>query len=277
MSVKRLTAVALLLLTAVACQKPKIIPDKTLANIFYDAFLTNAYTTAYVPVTDSVAVYEPVFARYGYTVEDMKYTIGNFSKRKSARLGDVVELAISRLEEEGLRLNREVAILDTVNARARRAFTRTVHEDTLVRVFSLRDTARLRFEIDPLQRGDYEVSFGYNIDSLDRNTRLIAVIECVRADGTSFESFRSSPLSRRNERTLSHRVANDGSLQSMTVTLARNDTRPRMESPHMSFRNVTVRYVPFADDAVDSLFLQSLGIGVFNMALIAVNETDSLP
>lgn len=103
-------AVVTLLCTA-ACARHTIIPDDELAQIFHDAFLTNAYIGSQNVRIDSLNIYEPIFARYGYTTEDVQYTIGNFSKRKSARLGDVVELAIDRLEEEGKRYDREVAIL----------------------------------------------------------------------------------------------------------------------------------------------------------------------
>ena len=78
----------------------------------------------------------------------MHYTIGNFSKRKSARLGDVVERAIEMLEREGKIYNREVAVLDTIDNVARRTFTRTVLADSLIRVGSRRDTARLSFSLD---------------------------------------------------------------------------------------------------------------------------------
>ena len=87
-------------LCAAACAHHKIIPDEKLALIFHDAFLANAYVGNRNLVKDSLNLYEPIFARYGYTTEDVHYTIGNFSKRKSARLGDVVERAIAMLESE---------------------------------------------------------------------------------------------------------------------------------------------------------------------------------
>jgi len=97
---------------------------------------------------DSLNLYEPIFAKYGYTTADVQYTIGNFSKRKSARLSDVVEQAIKLLETEAEHLDREVSILDTIDNVARRTFRRTLYADSLVRVTRLRDTARLRFVFD---------------------------------------------------------------------------------------------------------------------------------
>ena len=122
----RMAASAAFVLLLSACARHKIIPDDTLAQIFHDAFLTNAYIGSEGVKTDSLRIYEPIFARYGYTTDDVHYTIGNFSKRKSARLGDVVERAIEMLEREGKIYNQEVAVLDTIDNVARRTFTRTV-------------------------------------------------------------------------------------------------------------------------------------------------------
>jgi len=125
--------------------------------IFRDAFLSNAYISEERIPTDSLRIYEPIFARYGYYDDDVHYTIGNFSKRKSARLSDVVERAIDLLEAEGKVYNRRVAILDTIDNVACRTFTRTVFADSLLRVNSLRDTARLTFSID-VEPGEYRIT-----------------------------------------------------------------------------------------------------------------------
>ena len=123
----------LLVLSAAACSRPRIIPDEQLAAIFRDAYLTNAYVSREQIDTDSLKLYEPVFDRYGYTAEDVYYTIGNFSRRKSARLSDVVERAIVLLDTEGARYDHEVAVLDTIDRVARRTVTRTLRTDTLLR------------------------------------------------------------------------------------------------------------------------------------------------
>ncbi len=160
----RISLCAFLLLAGAACTRHKIIPDEKLAQIFHDAFLTNAYIGDVRVNIDSLNIYEPIFARYGYTTRDVYYTIGNFSKRKSARLGDVVEMAIDKLEAEGKFYDREVAVLDTIDNVARRTFTRTVYADSLIRVGSLRDTARLRIAVD-VQPGAFAIGDFENFGS----------------------------------------------------------------------------------------------------------------
>ncbi len=251
-----------------ACSKPKIIPDSRLADIFYEAFLTNAYIGEKRLRLDSLKVYEPIFERYGYTIEDVQYTFGNFSKRKSARLGDVVEVAIDRLESEGEWYNREVRILDTIDARARRAFSRVIYLDTLVEVNRLRDTSRLLIKIDSLLPGEYEVSFDYFIDSLDKNRGQRVIIELERNDGVRRSIFNNTMRSR-EEVSVSRTVKNEGDENSIYINLAKFQKDKKVERPRMKFNNIVVRYIPFAESVIDSLYDRSIDLGVFNHELIA--------
>ena len=169
---KRLIRLFCLIAAATAlgsCARDKVIPDEELARSFRDAYLINAYVSDRGVKLDSLELYEPVFSRYGYTAEDVRYTIGNFSRRKSAKLSDVVEQSIRLLEEESAYYKYEVGVLDTIDNVARRRFTRTVYSDSLIRVTRIKDTARLRVRIPDTRPGEYRVSFDYLIDSLDEN------------------------------------------------------------------------------------------------------------
>ena len=84
-----------------------IIPDDELALIFHDAFLTNAYLNAENVRSDSLRLYEPIFAHYGYTTEDVHYTIGNFFETEERAPGRRSSReAIDLLEAEGKIYNR---------------------------------------------------------------------------------------------------------------------------------------------------------------------------
>ena len=257
----RTALLALLGLLAAACARHTIIPDETLAMIFRDAFLSNAYISEERIPTDSLRIYEPIFARYGYTTDDVHYTIGNFSKRKSARLSDVVERAIDLLEAEGKVYNRRVAILDTIDNVACRTFTRTVFADSLLRVGSLRDTARLRFVFDSIRPGDYTIAFDYLIDSLDENTQLRASVWFERADDRRV-NVSPTYLTRRRAAEYRREMKADTSMRRLVLDLYEIRS-PKPKRPHMTVRNLRVVYTPDAAEAVDSLFLRQLNIKIF--------------
>ena len=74
-------------LAATGCRRYKVIPDRTLGQIFHDAMLTNAYVDNQGVNVDSLNIYEPIFARYGYTTEDVRYTLEEFSSRLREAVG----------------------------------------------------------------------------------------------------------------------------------------------------------------------------------------------
>lgn len=259
-TILRIAISATLLLLFAACARHKIIPDGKLALIFHDAFLSNAYIGSEGVKTDSLRIYEPIFARYGYTTDDVHYTIGNFSKRKSARLGDVVERAIEMLEAEGKFYNREVAVLDTIDNVARRTFTRTVLADSLIRIGSLRDTSRLSFSLD-VEPGEYTLSLKYLVDSLDRNERgLRGSVWLERRDSTRTNVY-TTTLRRNREETFSRRFTTDSTHRRLRISFLNFSGKP--QQPSVTVTDLKVEYIPPTHTAVEKLYEQQLGIRIF--------------
>lgn len=243
------------------CSNYKIIPDDQLADIFHDAYLTNAYIQQQGLRLDSMNIYEPIFARYGYTTADVQYTIGNFSKRKSARLSEVVEQAIEQLEAESKYYEHEVAILDTIDHIAQRTLRRTLLSDSVIRLSRLRDTSRLRFVVDSIRPGSYTVTFDYHIDSLDRNTQQRTSVWLERADGRRV-SVSPTYMARRRIAQYRRELTADSNARRLVLNIYEvRDRDPKQ--PHAMIRNLRVDYTPYAEEAVDSLFLRQLNLKLF--------------
>lgn len=242
------------------CSRHKIIPDDELALIFHDAFLTNAYLNVGNLPTDSLRLYEPIFARYGYTMDDVHYTIGNFSKRKSARLGDVVERAIDLLEAEGKVYDRQVAILDTIDNVARRTMTRTLVSDSLIRVSALRDTSLLSLTVD-VEPGEYTLSLKYEIDSLDRNPRgLRSTMWLERRDSTR-ANLHTMTLRRHREENFTRSFTTDSTHRRLCIHFLTFGEQP--QRPSVTVRDLKVEYTPPTRTAVDQLYEKQLDIRIF--------------
>lgn len=267
-------AAALLASLAASCDRPTVIPDDELAMIFRDAYLSNAYANDARERRDSLLVYESVFARYGYTASDVEHTIGTFSRRKSARLSDVVERAIALLEQEGLRYEREVAVLDTIDRVAQRTFTRTLRRDSLLRVASPGDTVRTRlvFDVEP---GTYRVDYRYEVDSTDANGRSMrSELWLEDAHGNRRSTVYNTLRQGRSER-VSRTFEADSTHRRLHVDLLRYTSRPQRTS--VRFYDVGITYIPPAAQAVDSLYLRQLNVRIFaDEFLRALSEADRL-
>ncbi len=269
-----LATLATLLL--MGCEQHKIIPDQTLAMIFHDAFLANSYYDRTNVKRDSLLIYEPIFEKYGYTAEDVQYTIGNFSKRKSARLGDVVELAIDILEEEGLRLDKEVADLDTVRNVATRFARYTYWRDTTIRCTRLRDTTRLRIELDSIREGNYKIEVTYFVDSLDKNRNNRATIYMQHPDGSKISS-QTITLRRDKEQTYERNISTTDSLpHKLVIDFWEPQKRQELNRPSIRLNEVKVTYILPDQQAIDSLFRNDLKLRLFADDFFHTKAKDSL-
>lgn len=259
---------------ALSCSREKVIPDPVLAQIFRDAYLTNAYIDERQIRFDSLEIYEPIFRRYGYTAENFRYTIGSFSRRKSANLSDVVEQAIAMLESEAAYYKREVAVLDTIDNVARRRYTRPFYADSLIRVSRLRDTARLRIRLEDVRPGEYNISYGYLIDSLDENrilrTRLWLEGESDTLRGDEYtmtlRKFRRSEITRTLRADTSMR----------TLVLSLYQTNGALKRPDVTIYDLKVTYTPEVERAVDSLYHDQLNLRIFSDEYFPSLAPDSL-
>jgi len=277
---KRTATILLIVLLAAAvagCRRHRIIPDDKLAMIFHDAFVTNAYIDREHVKTDSLMIYEPILEKYGYTSDDVYYTIGNFTKRKSARLSDVVERAITILEEEGRRYSQEVAVLDTIDAAARRHFTRYVLTDSLIKVHSLADTAAVHFTVGGIRPGTYRLTMTYKKDSLDKNDNIRGSMWLVRGDSMQQRRQQITYRNGREER-ISRTLTADGTHRTLHVALyewtRKGDKRRR---PHLTVEDLAIEYTPDTRLAVEDLYREQLNIRIFCDEFCRLFTQDSLP
>ena len=258
-----------------ACNKPKVIPDKDLGAIFRDAMLVNAYIAINTGTDlDSLRVYEPIFARYGYTAEDVQYTILNFSRRKSAHLSDVAEYMILLLDREANALNLQVAKLDTVENVARRRFTQVLYADTDIDVRKEADSSLLRYVVEPVYTGTYNIDASYTLDSLDKATGRRYRIYFERRDSTQ-RSIANGIVQRRKGASFSHRYEvrpEDSTYVRLVIDMAHFNDSKNKGTTRMQIHNMKITYTPPVEKCVELLFNEQSDMRIFSDTLIRAIE-----
>ena len=269
-----LIAVSLL---GIACGGPKVIPDKELGQIFHDALLANAYLNVNSETKiDSTNIYEPILADHGYTVEDLQYTITNFSRRKSARLSDVAEYTILLLAREAQDYNLQTSKLDTIENVARRHFTRTIFHKENVVAKTEGDSVLLRYRIPVSQPGEYRVTIDYRLDSLDDSNGRRYRIRWVKRDSLGYMPFGSGIISRRagakiNE--LGNFLATD-EYEAIEVELDYFPGLMKKKKPitRMRIEDLKLIYTPPIEESVNALFDEQTKLRIFSDSLIGSIE-----
>lgn len=234
------------------CRRKEVIPDDTLVDIFHDAFLTNAYISEKRTETDSLDVYRTIFEKYGYSEQDLKYTIGNFSRRKSAQLGKILERVSTRLKEEADTYRSQVVILDTIKYTALRAARRVIADDSLIVVKSLKDSANVVRTFDIPSKGELNVRYEYTFDEDPINDPRRLTIYLIDSRGRRRSSY---SVRLRREDSVDRRIEADTSSRRLRIEFeAIEDYSRKRVKNTLRIKNLHVTFTPTEEVAVDSLY-----------------------
>ncbi len=164
--------------------RPKNISNRGLVSLFKEFLLVNAYATdvLYLSARDSVDLYTPVLEKHGYTIEDFEYTIDNLTKRKSAQISDIMEVAISELKVEAdqrrILWNYWTRMVD----KGKKLAVDTLFIDSLLDSKKIGEKG-MRLYFEDLQPGTYHIDYKYLITSRTFGERVYAELRDV-ADST---------------------------------------------------------------------------------------------
>ena len=275
MKVSRIICLLATLLVAACSGRAKVIPDKDLVNIFHDAFIANAYMTEANINQDSIYLYEPIFKRYGYTMNDLQHTLTTINERKSSRISDIMRDVNERLEQESKMEQRKMIVLDTIDNLAKRTYTRTMYSDTLIRVKELRDTNKLHISLKDLVEGEYTVSFDYLIDTLDenRNSRVEAYLVI---NDTTNALRHTMMLSRFREGKYSRKFKADTQHKELYVNMYYHPNNEESKLPDITIRNFKIVRVLPTEVSVDSLYHEQLNLCIINHELMTAFTRDTI-
>lgn len=238
---------AALCLSGAGCSRKTIIPDSDLERIAREMFLVNAYANAERMKTDSLDIYTPILERYGYTQNDFFNTLANFQKRKSARLGDVIEASIASLESLAEGYEQKLRNLRYVDSLAKAQCSQEVLWMEHIAVNRLKDTTKLQLSLPIHDRGEYIVSYHYYIDTLDKNTRLQSTHEVYDKEGARIYYNRNNLTHDDSLRYTTTIKPKTGAVE-YRLTLA--DYTRREDEPHIVFDSVRIVYLPPSEVAL---------------------------
>lgn len=238
---------AALCLGGAGCSRKTIIPDRDLERITREMFLVNAYASNQKLQTDSLDIYTPILERYGYTQQDFFNTLANFRKRKSARLGDVVEASITSLENLAAGYEQKLRDLRFVDSLAKAQCSQEVLSIDRIVVRRMKDTTKLQLSLPIHDRGEYIVSYNYYIDTLDKNTRLQSNHEIYNSEGIR-TYFNRNTLTHADSTHFQTTIRPKEGAVEYRLILA--DYLRREEEPHIAFDSIRIVYLPPSEVAL---------------------------
>lgn len=271
---------SLFVLFTTGCNQPKTISNDELASIFHDALLTNAYVGQKNLNVDSLYIYEPILAKYGYTKEDLHYTLENFLKQKSANLSDVITIVNDRLAAETAALRAEVVRLDTVRKVALRHAKRTVFElEKPIKARTAADTSELIIKVPMQGPGEYIITALYSIGKEDEGLSRRFTANFLAGDSMTYHQYatvmhRIDSADVRTQFSLNRTMAEKYD----TLRLHFNDfaTRPenRPKRSHITVHSASVLFTPTEEESLEELFREQFDDRIFARSTIEAIEAE---
>ncbi len=227
--------------------KPRNIPDKELSAIFKEFLLVTAYSTDVLHLTmrDSVDVYTPVLEKFGYTVDDLEYTIGNVTKRKSAQLSDIMEQTIADLKDEAEDRRRLWNAWSAMLNKGRELGRDTIYHLDKLHTADVGEEG-LRIEIDSLKEGRYELLYDYYIEPRTRGERVYLEMRNM-ADTTRI----LNQWGLRTNDTIqgSHNFSLNAEVESISIVWRNRGNKTR--ALNMSIDSICIVYTPSDSTAIE--------------------------
>ncbi|MBE9488311.1 MAG: DUF4296 domain-containing protein [Bacteroidetes bacterium] len=116
--------------------KPTLIPEEELGDMIGEIVLTESYVkNAMKPnrrAKDTIDYYNPILDKYGYTIEDVEYSIDKYSRRKTDVIWNTVDKA-----------NKKVSLIQKIykeDFAKRQKWIKYVDQETADTLFSYPDT-----------------------------------------------------------------------------------------------------------------------------------------
>jgi hypothetical protein len=258
------------------CKSNDEIPEDDLVNIFHDAFIANAYLakTGTIP-NDSLIIYEPILEKYGYTIEEFRNTLQSLSQRKSARISKLLTQASDKLEAEAAIARRRIVVLDTIDNIAKRTFTRTIYQDSLIHVKRLKDTTKLRVSIKDIIPGDYTLSFNYFIDTLDENRNSRVEVYLLKNDSIQIKRH-TQMLSRYKEGKFTRTFNVDTTMSEIYLNVYYHPHNEESKLPDITIRDFKIVRVLSTEQSVDSLYHTQLNLRIINHSMMSSFTADTV-
>lgn len=192
------TLYTLLTLLLVGCSGPKMIPEPVLRDILRDAFISQAaatrsdYARQKGVAVDTMDMHTPILKRYGYTLDDMRYTVRQMSVRKSNPLPNILEIVSADIKSVSQVAQARYLVKLKLDTLARNFSADTIYRrDTTItgRIDGLKWTILPLAGDTALQVGNYQIMFDYSTGrstgAFSKTLQYTRVMDSLRKDNNS--------------------------------------------------------------------------------------------
>lgn len=163
MNIRKILFLPLLALVF-SCSGPDAIPSDTMEDIITEALLTDAVITSghedlgRGSIFDTIDFYTPILRKYGYTLNDFRYTVDAMSSRKSNPLNEIYGRVAKAVDSLANHAEYHYRIALRIDSTAKAFYADTIYSrDTIIKG----SLSKYKIVLTDLKKGTYTVMFNY--------------------------------------------------------------------------------------------------------------------
>lgn len=201
-----------------SCGKtPKEIPEEKLGEIIADIVLTDSYVNNIMKPgyreRDTIDYFNPILDKYGYTIEDLEYTIDKYARRKTDVIWNTLDKATARVDVIRSIYDNNNKMREKWNliVSERSADTLYYHKDTIY-IKSASDLNKLILKQPIRNRGKFTVSYDYKMNAGENNESKYLIYYLSDTINKATKPYRNSfwiaPTTESDDKRTTKRVIN---------------------------------------------------------------------
>lgn len=288
-NIKQLLLISFMaLLFCSSCGKrPKTIPVQEFKEIFIKASIADSYLNLNTGIykRDTLRFFEPILNSYGYTIEDLEYTIQKHALRKSDVISVIMDMASQDISAMMDKYNEAAESNLNWMKLAKSSLRDTILIVDSVRIKTFKDIDSAVYSLKNLVDGEYVIKYKYYIDSLDKNISHNMIITMLdTATNASMGTMKNSlwlnkygDINKKREAKVT-RIIKNNNYNRMDIKLINiGSDKSKFKTPHVYIDSVLVIYEPPADYAKRKLLRNKLyGNNSIINKYLKIDEKDSV-
>lgn len=265
--------------------EPRMIPEDILKKILIETSLADGYARMHIASSrrDTLSIFEPIFTKYGYSPDDLRYTIETHSRRKSNVLVTLIDEAVKDLDNVRVHAQFLNDLNKKWNEKAKESSKEIIYKcfDTL-KYRSIDSINKFKIRIPLTKLGQYEITYRYYIDSTDLNP--VRYFNYHRRDSTTKKDIDNSSVwltySKDKYQNLKHNIdvnkidSLSNEIEYELIYYGNNNKYAK--KPHMNFDSIIVTYYKPEKLAAKFYYDKVLGLDSLNKLIERVNEKDRI-
>lgn len=271
--VKNWICILFILIITSCDNSPEEIPEDKLRDMIADIVLVDSYVANIIKPTrrdrDTIDYFNPILDKYGYTIEDLEYTINKYARRKTDIIWNSLDKATARVEVIKNMYDNNKRLREKLNIIISERSTDTLYySNDTINIRNAENLKKLIKKYPIKRRGEFTIKYDYKVGEGDKNESRYFVYFMKDTLDKSVEPYRnsfwiastsSSDKKRSTNRvikTMNIRIYNSIEIIPFDYTNQSNNSKKGYKNMSTKIWDLLITFTPDPRDVINDVLLE---------------------